>query len=1248
MKKFILFSSFFLLFGNFLFAQSVFCDTECRTFPLGDCASGHTDTDIVEWPCDITLNDINLAANDADPDALEMRSDVDSLDARPQIVNRMPNGTSMTWADQVIVNPNNSYTIIRHFTVLDWITASVGEYTQVIKNTAPVGDRCGALACFSSITAELEGNPPSVDLSTRDFLFGNYALCDISTFSLEIVDGTNTLVSGIGAVNFTEEGTFTAQVTDPETGNSCWGTLIVEPFNSNCQTLVCNSVIMVSLGATPTGPSATLNSDVFLEGPYPNCDINTFEISATDPFGNTITGVGAITVTAEGTYTYTVSDPATGNSCFGEFIVEDKLNLGPFRICDTECRDTPLGDCASGHTSTDNIEWPCDITIDDNTVYGNQTSPEELEQIMGINVLDTKPHIVDYDESLIGMAYDDILIVNSDNSYKILRTWTVLDWQSGTVATYNQIIRNMAPLGNGCPLVCQATLTVELNPGSPPSLDLFPTDFLIGNYEICNTDEFMLQILDGVNSITAGIGSVSMTEVGTFQYEMADAELLNACTGTITVRDASTDCQPLICYNGITAFLDQNQSVTLYPPDFLSGDYPNCDLASFELEIRDMNTPIALGTGSVQVTEAGEFIYQVTDPSTGNSCIGNILVREVGNDCDPLACNDQVYVSMAQTPIGSAAVLDPDMFLEGAYPNCDFSTLTLTVSDSDGNEIVSGLGTVTMTIEGEFVYRVSAPNGNACWGTVIIEDKLSGCNDPFEICDTECRSTPVGDCASGHTDTDNVEWPCDITIDDPTFSASTSTPDRLEAVVDIMDTKPTLVNEGCNLVGVAFDDTVIDLGTDGYKILRNWALVHWNTGNVYEYMQLIKNRSPFMGAGCDILVCNDQINISTGIGVGSILLSADRFLEGSDPNCDYSSMKIEITFTDGTIITSGVGEVRITETGTFNYTITHPSNGNSCWGTLVIEGSLNAPCDLPFVFCDTECWATPVGDCASGHTDADLVEWPCDITIEDSSVEPLDMRPTQLRLNPNIDQRNRAPAFVNVAPDCHLVAQSFSDQVFDLGADGFKILREWTVIDWISGESATYTQILENTAPQGFADCTDLKCHEKVSGTILDRNTGLTFHVSDLLNGDFDHCNTDGMKIDLMDADMDLVQSATGSITIFNEATLNYSVTELEAGNTCFGEIVLELDPSTPSSTEDHPLFNGLNVFPNPATDVLVFDFENEIRNYTINIFDQSGKLVLSENNTNKLNISQLNNGLHIYQIQSGAAIKYGKITVLK
>ena len=84
-------------------------------------------------------------------------------------------------------------------------------------------------------------------------------------------------------------------------------------------------------------------------------------------------------------------------------------------------------------------------------------------------------------------------------------------------------------------------------------------------------------------------------------------------------------------------------------------------------------------------------------------------------------------------------------------------------------------------------------------------------------------------------------------------------------------------------------------------------------------------------------------------------------------------------------------------------------------------------------------------------------------------------------------------------------------------------------------------------------------------------------------------------------------------------------------------------------STEN-PLFAGINIFPNPANDILNIDFEDDF-NDSIDILDLSGKIIISNNqrakNTIQFDISSLAQGIYFVKLKTdkgGHVSKFIKI----
>ncbi len=101
--------------------------------------------------------------------------------------------------------------------------------------------------------------------------------------------------------------------------------------------------------------------------------------------------------------------------------------------------------------------------------------------------------------------------------------------------------------------------------------------------------------------------------------------------------------------------------------------------------------------------------------------------------------------------------------------------------------------------------------------------------------------------------------------------------------------------------------------------------------------------------------------------------------------------------------------------------------------------------------CDTLPRSAPVGDCASGHTLEDDVEWPNDIQINDHRISPL-----ELITSSNIDPLDAQPTFYD---STQTYSMTYLDRVGDLTPMTLVIERDWTVTNaGLVGNEWLYTQ----------------------------------------------------------------------------------------------------------------------------------------------------------------------------------------------
>lgn len=233
-------------------------------------------------------------------------------------------------------------------------------------------------------------------------------------------------------------------------------------------------------------------------------------------------------------------------------------------------------------------------------------------------------------------------------------------------------------------------------------------------------------------------------------------------------------------------------------------------------------------------TPANTVVVMTVSDEYGNTneAYTNLIING-GHNGNALACDQNVQVSvLANVP----TEIEIDFILEG-YSGCS-SGLELTLSE---NGVVRPDNNVTIADIGKDITAevTSTVTGASCWGNIIVS--AANCADLAVFCDTECRSTPIGDCASGHTDTDNIEWPCDIMID--TFGGCWTetdlSPQALIGMgVDPIDVEPEITNRTCQLIGLDYQDQVF-FDNNSVVVSRTWTCISWFDDVTASYTQTI-------------------------------------------------------------------------------------------------------------------------------------------------------------------------------------------------------------------------------------------------------------------------------------------------------------------------------------------------------------------------------------------------------------------------
>ncbi len=484
-----------------------------------------------------------------------------------------------------------------------------------------------------------------------------------------------------------------------------------------------------------------------------------------------------------------------------------------------------------------------------------------------------------------------------------------------------------APIASGqSQFECAGNIEITLDPDG--TYTLFPEDILIaGN-------------LAGYDPVlTPSTFTCSDLGLNTVILQIYDGSaLIFNCISFVTVTE-ETDPVAL-CVSDLHVELDGQGNHTFTFEELDNGSVDICGIQSYQI------IPESINCGS----DNPVTVQLVVSDASGNSASCSVAVSwdPYPNPTPSLVCNGFVVVTVA---FGDEVTITPDMILEGGPYGCP---VQYEVELSENNiPRPEPIVTIEDTNKVFLVVITDLNTGNSCWGELTVTS-VNGCDPVFEICDTACRSTPIGDCSSGHTDQDNVEWPCDIdiTMTCDYYNLNYVFPPEFlitEGIASPEDANPEIIDAACYLTSTTYFDQIF-FSFDEKWIIRNWSIIYWNTGQIWTYTQ--------------------RINLV--------------------------AKNIDI--------------------------------------------------------CDTLPWNTPIGDCASGHTDTDDVEWPADITVSTLCIHPDD-----LAMNTDVAPQDVQPALFT---ECSAIQMTFHDLTSLLNDSTVLIERTWEIHDFNTSATWTYVQLI--------------------------------------------------------------------------------------------------------------------------------------------------------------------------------------------
>lgn len=110
--------------------------------------------------------------------------------------------------------------------------------------------------------------------------------------------------------------------------------------------------------------------------------------------------------------------------------------------------------------------------------------------------------------------------------------------------------------------------------------------------------------------------------------------------------------------------------------------------------------------------------------------------------------------------------------------------------------------------------------------------------------------------------------------------------------------------------------------------------------------------------------------------------------------------------------------------------------------------------------------------------------------------------------------------------------------------------------------------------------------------------------------------------------------------------TVDESATFYGASDQDFAPVLnVTYGPNPPASINESTATTGISIYPNPATDRVFIDMESELIERVL-LFDQSGRLLISEARKTSVDVSSLNAGTYLLRVETGESSSHQKLII--
>lgn len=584
-----------------------------------------------------------------------------------------------------------------------------------------------ALACNDQVNISLPGTADDCEMEvTVDMVLEDPTSCTLP-MAVQLFTQQGFPLPGSPYVNETHIGqTLIFSVTELQSGNNCWGTIIVEdklgPDITNCD----NVTVPCLVDYLPT----TEGGDI----PAPDFDdcSNIISISYED---NITTGNCSSTYVAVVSRNWVAIDKFGNTSTCTQTIFIERVSLADYTpVCPANVNI----ECDGGTPNTDptSTGYP---TITINSVVYNV--------VPGAN---------NFCE--LAASYSDEVFDLCGGGKKILRTWTIYDWclptnpQNGNPFSCIQVIKieDTTPPDISCP----APITYPTSPvGCMATVNLPPATVS----DDCSA--ISVKILTPFGLVNGNGGPLANVPIGThpITYSATDACGNNiSCSTTITVVDNK---QPTaVCDEFTTVSLDAHGEAIVAAETFDDGSTDNCGVDFFEVRrmpssCQPSGTPFG-AYAFFDCCDLGETIMVVMrvfdENGNYNDCMVEVTVQD--KIAPTIVCPSDKTIECHEQ-LGP-----PDPYM--ASDNCPADT-TISITTVEN---INSCG------EGSYIRTYTITDGVGLWASctqtvyVVNSDPFSESDItwPLDYTTTECNpALDPDDLPAGYDEPEVNDGPCD-------------------------------------------------------------------------------------------------------------------------------------------------------------------------------------------------------------------------------------------------------------------------------------------------------------------------------------------------------------------------------------------------------------------------------------------------------------------------------------------------------